>query len=111
MKVKARPSRIRAGDKVTFRIIVRARRAMAHDVRICARRPSGMALVSARRARIRNGRACWTISTLAAGTTKRFKLVARAHLAARGRPKARVVVAGTGIRTKRATATVKVSRP
>ena len=109
--VRARPHRIRAGDKVKFRIVVRAHRATAHDVRVCARRPSGMALISARRARIRNGRACWTISTLAAGTTTRFKLVARARLSARGRLKARVVVTGTGIRKSRATAAVKVTRP
>ena len=110
VNVRARPTRIRAGAKVKFRIVVRARRATAHNVRVCARRPSGLAWVSARRARIRNGRACWTISSLAAGKTRTFRLVARAHLAARGRLKTRVVVTGTGIRRTRAAATVRASR-
>ena len=96
--VRARTTRIRAGTKVKFRIVVRARRATAHNVRVCARLPSGMALVSARRARIRNGRACWTFSSLEAGGKRTFRLVARARRAARGRLKTRVVVTGTGIR-------------
>jgi uncharacterized repeat protein (TIGR01451 family) len=110
VKVKARPKKIRTGAKVKFRIVVRTRDATAHDIRVCARRPSGLALVSARRAQIHNRRACWTISSLAAGKTRTFKLVARARHAAKGRLETRVVVTGNGIRKARAAATVRAVR-
>jgi uncharacterized repeat protein (TIGR01451 family) len=109
-KIKARPRRVRAGEKVRFRIVVRARDATAHDVSVCARRPAGLALVSARRAELHKRRACWAISSLAAGKARTFKLVARARHGARGRLKTRVVVTGTGIRTTRVSAGVRSTR-
>jgi uncharacterized repeat protein (TIGR01451 family) len=71
---------VRAGQNVSFRIVVRAARtAGARRVRVCDRLPRQLSFVSAPGAVFRDGSACWTIKTLRAGRAAVFTV--RAHVA------------------------------
>jgi hypothetical protein len=61
----ARRARVRASGRVRYTIRVRDRgRGLARRVLVCDRLPGTMTLVSAHRARFRNGRVCWRIARL-----------------------------------------------
>jgi choice-of-anchor A domain-containing protein/uncharacterized repeat protein (TIGR01451 family) len=76
--------RVTAGTKVTYRLRIRnVGLPPARRVVVCDPVPTGLTIVKARGARIRNGRACWTIRRLS--REKTFKLTARANETARGR--------------------------
>ena len=76
--------RVTAGTKVTYRLRIRnVGLPPARRVVVCDPLPAGLQIVKARGARIRDGRACWTIRRL--GREKTFKLIARTNQTARGR--------------------------
>jgi uncharacterized repeat protein (TIGR01451 family)/fimbrial isopeptide formation D2 family protein len=79
------------------------------NVRVCDRLPRGLVFVKAAGARIRGARACWTLTYMAAGSTRTFRITARAE---RG-PHARTIrnvatLTGANVRSRRAAATVRV---
>jgi uncharacterized repeat protein (TIGR01451 family) len=76
--------RVTAGTKVTYRLRIRnVGLPAARRVVVCDPLPIGLTIVRARGARIRGGRACWTVRRLP--REKVFKLTARANETARGR--------------------------
>ena len=75
----AQKQRVRAGNVVSFRLRVRnTGEGTAQRVRVCDRMPVGLVLTSARGARIRNGRACFTVRTLGPQRSRTFTVRARA---------------------------------
>nr|WP_281381511.1 hypothetical protein [Conexibacter arvalis] len=75
----SRGSRFRAGDRIAYmlRVVNRSRRAV-RDVRVCDALPDGVAVVSAtRRARMVDGRHCWTFRSLRAGERRQLRIVVR----------------------------------
>jgi choice-of-anchor A domain-containing protein/uncharacterized repeat protein (TIGR01451 family) len=74
---------IKPGGKVTYRLRIRnVGLPSARRVRVCDPLPQGLRIVRARGAKIRDGRACWTISRLSRERT--FRLTARANRTASG---------------------------
>ena len=76
--------KVKPGAKVTYKLRIRnVGLPPARRVVVCDPVPIGLTIVKARGARIRDGRACWTIRRLS--REKTFKLIARANKTARGR--------------------------
>ena len=70
---------VRGGQRFTYRIVVRSRGpATAVDLRVCDKPPSELVLVGASGARVRNGRACWTVPRLDEGERRTFEVSVRA---------------------------------
>jgi choice-of-anchor A domain-containing protein/uncharacterized repeat protein (TIGR01451 family) len=85
MQLCKKPDRrhLRAGAKVTYRLRIRnVGLPPARRVRVCDPVPQGLRIVRARGAKVRNGRACWTIKRLSRERT--FHVTARANKTARG---------------------------
>ena len=79
LKQRAASAMVRPGGRVTFFLTVRNRGAhAAFGVRVCARPPRELAIVSAARARIRGRAVCWTIGRLAAHAGRTLSLRVRA---------------------------------
>ena len=75
--------RLEPGAKVTYRLRIRnVGLPSARRVRVCDPLPQGLRIVHARGAKVRNGRACWTISRLS--REKTFHLTARVNRTASG---------------------------
>jgi uncharacterized repeat protein (TIGR01451 family) len=112
LKVAKRASRtsVRAGTAFSYVIRVwNPSRGVARDVRVCDRLPSGVVLVKATpRARVTNGRHCWTVRTLGAGKSRRFLLRVRAIRGAAGRKVNTVVATSPNSRTARARRAIQV---
>jgi uncharacterized repeat protein (TIGR01451 family) len=105
---KASRSQVSPGGRIGYRIVVRnAGARSAHDLRVCDDLPGGLSYVNHPGAKLRDGQACWTITTLAARTSRSFKVTARAL----GGQPAQLVniarVAGTNIRSAVDTAAVR----
>ena len=82
----AQKQRVRAGNVVGFRLRVRnTGEGTARRVRVCDRLPTGLVLTSAKGARIRNGRACFTVRTLRPQRSRTFTVRARAVITERSR--------------------------
>jgi hypothetical protein len=82
----ARRARVRASGRVPYTIRLRDRgRGLARRVDVCDRLPVGMTLVSARGARLRNGRVCWRVGRLRPLASRVFTLTARATRGSSGR--------------------------
>jgi choice-of-anchor A domain-containing protein/uncharacterized repeat protein (TIGR01451 family) len=80
---KPNTRRLEPGEKVTYRLRIRnVGLPSARRVRVCDPLPQGLRIVRARGAKIRNGRACWTISRLS--REKTFHLTARVNRTASG---------------------------
>jgi len=75
---KPNTRQIKPGGKVTYRLRIRnVGLPTARRVTVCDPVPQGLRIVKARGAKIREGRACWTIRRLA--REKTFHLTARAN--------------------------------
>jgi uncharacterized repeat protein (TIGR01451 family)/fimbrial isopeptide formation D2 family protein len=85
---------VEAGETVRFRIRVRDSRSAASKVVVCDRLPGTMSFVAVKGAKFKQGDACWTIASLAPGSSRSFTVVAR-------------VDGGVGDRTLRNVATVE----
>ncbi len=75
-----RTSRLRAGSVVRWRLRVTnpSRKLTVRDVRVCDTLPAGARFVRASpKARLSDGRRCWTIRTLAPRATRTFTITAR----------------------------------
>lgn len=87
MRVRTLQRRVRAGQRVTYKLdVANPTDRAVRGVRVCDRLPSKLRYVRAsRRARMRLGQRCWTIPHIAAGRSKTITIHARAHNDARGR--------------------------
>jgi uncharacterized repeat protein (TIGR01451 family) len=105
---RASRSRVAPGGRVRYQIAVSNEGARtAHDVRVCDDLPAGLTYVSHAGARLRNGEACWTVSSLAPHTSRRFTVTARVLT---GQPRRLVNVArltGTNVKAARDSAGVQ----
>ena len=82
LRKRASRSTVRPGETVTFTMTATATGDVpAEDVEICDRLPSAFTPVSLGGGRVRNGRICWTVGTLAAGSSRTVRIVARASAA------------------------------
>jgi uncharacterized repeat protein (TIGR01451 family) len=101
---------VRAGRTVTYTIRVRNPSDVAvRDVRTCDSLPSGLAFVRATpRARLTDGRYCWTTKRLGAGTRKTYQLTARALNGASGSTVNRATATSPDANTRRAKRAVRV---
>jgi uncharacterized repeat protein (TIGR01451 family) len=105
---------VRAGGTLRYTIKVTNRgRVAVSSVRVCDRLPSGLAYVSSspRAGLVRGSRHCWTISRLAAGKSKTFKVTVRAGMGAFGRKVNTATASGRGVKTVRAKRAVTVTDP
>ena len=70
---------VAAGRTVRFRIVVTAAGELpVRNARVCDVMPGRLSVASASGARVRGQRACWTIRSLAVGSSRRFAVTARA---------------------------------
>jgi len=101
---------VRAAGAVDYRIVVRnTGDAGARDLRVCDRLGTGLALVAAKGARMRDGQACWTISRLARGRSRTFRVTARAaSVSSVRRATNRVRVTGANVAARVARARVQI---
>lgn len=80
IRKRASHATVRAGQRVTYALTVRADRQGTEDAvgeRICDSLPQHLSLVSRGGGRLREGRLCWTITRLAPGGTVVHRFVAR----------------------------------
>jgi uncharacterized repeat protein (TIGR01451 family) len=107
----ASTQRVRGGQRFSYRIAVRSRGpATAVDLRVCDRPPSALVLVGAPGARVRGGRACWTVRRLDEGKRRTFTLTVRATaLADAERVTNTVRVRGDNVRAVAAQEAVRVA--
>jgi uncharacterized repeat protein (TIGR01451 family) len=82
----------------------------AQDLRVCDRLPASLTYEQLGAARLRNGRACWTISSLAPGRSRTFRLSARAReVSSTTRATNVVTVTGSNVRARSARASVTIA--
>jgi large repetitive protein len=105
---RALRTHVHAGALVPFSIIVTAHHAAVANVKVCDRLPMGMVFVATHGARLRDGRACWTVKSLDAGQHKTFTLMARTELDSRGALHNHATAKATGAHSVTAQATVHV---
>jgi uncharacterized repeat protein (TIGR01451 family) len=101
---------LRAGQTATYTIKVRnpSKRAV-HNVRVCDDLPSGLVYASSTpRAKLSNGKYCWTAKTLAAGESKTYRLTVRALSGAAGRKVNRASVSSSSVNANTATGAIRV---
>jgi uncharacterized repeat protein (TIGR01451 family) len=116
VKVKLRITKVAdsttvsAGGRIHYTIrVTNPSRYSVDGVRVCDTLPSGLAYVSSSpKATLSKGRQCWTISHLAAHTSKSYRLTVRALSGANGNKTNRVSATGSGVSTARASRTVHV---
>jgi uncharacterized repeat protein (TIGR01451 family) len=105
---KASRSLVSPGGRIGYRIVVRNQGARtAHDLRVCDDLPAGLSYVNHPGAKLRNGQACWTIPTLAAHSTRRFTVTARALGGQPGRLVNVARLSGSNVKAARDTAGVR----
>jgi hypothetical protein len=81
----------------------------ASDISVCVRLPEALTIAKRGGARLRNGQACWQVDRIRANRTRRFRLRVRAlGVSEARRVTVTAVVRGSGIRTRRARATIIV---
>ncbi|MGX6450228.1 DUF11 domain-containing protein, partial [Patulibacter sp. S7RM1-6] len=103
---------VRAGRTVKYRLTTRNRGgAVATNVRVCDTLPAGTTLVSRGGGRLRGGKVCWTVKRLAPGKSVTRTLTLRIDRDARsGKVVNRATAAAKGVRTARASRSVRVER-
>lgn len=108
---RASRSVVRGGDKVTFTIRATMPKGVAGaNVRVCDRLPDGLTYVRAKGAAFRRGQACWTVAYMAPGSTRTFRIVARAERGTRTRSvRNRAVVTGANVVRRTASARVRIT--
>lgn len=96
LRKTATPKAVIAGGTITYRIRVSASKAAAHHVKVCDALPLGLSFKGAQpKAKLHNGKECWTIKTLRAGSSRTFTI------------RARTLKGTSGRKTNHATATAK----
>ena len=101
--------RLDPGEPTNVITEIRTNGRPATDVSVCVRLPDALTIAKRGGARLRNGQACWQIERVAANRSRRFRLRVRALGVGRARRVTlTAVVRGSGIRTRRARATVVV---
>ena len=101
--------RLGPGEPTNVITEIRTNGRPATDVSVCVRLPDALTIAKRGGARLRNGQACWQIERVAANRSRRFRLRVRALGVGRARRVTiTAVVRGSGIRTRRARATVVV---
>jgi uncharacterized repeat protein (TIGR01451 family) len=87
LKKTGSPRTVNAGGEVTYHLKATNPMIIAtHDVKVCDALPAGLAYVSSSpKAKLTDGRTCWTLKTLAAGKSKTITVVARALHGAGGK--------------------------
>jgi uncharacterized repeat protein (TIGR01451 family) len=105
----ASPTKIGAGGSVTYRIKVSASDATAKNLKVCDALPLGLTFMSASPATaLSNGRECWTIHSLAAGSSRTLILHAKAMISTHGVLVNHATATATGAKTARASAKLTV---
>ncbi len=110
LRKRASRREIRGGNRVTFTITAKMGRHAGSNVRICDRLPKGLTFVRATGARFSRGQACWTVPYMAAGSTKRFRIVARAERSDQPRSiRNTAVVRARNVARRTASTTIRVT--
>jgi uncharacterized repeat protein (TIGR01451 family) len=111
LKKTASPRTVTAGHEVTYHLAVTNPMNVAiRDVKVCDSLPAGLAYVSSNpKAKLTNGRTCWTLKTLAAGKSKTITVLARALRGASGSLTNHATATAKGMKSVRAHATVQVN--
>jgi len=72
-------TRLRGGQQVTYTIRITVSKADATNVVICDALPSGLTYVKLGSARLRSGKACWSLGAVPQGGSRTVRLIARAQ--------------------------------
>jgi uncharacterized repeat protein (TIGR01451 family) len=101
---------LRAGQTATYTIKVRnPSKRSVRNVRVCDDLPSGLVYAgSTPRAKLSNGKYCWTARTLAAGRSRTYRLTVRALSGAGGRKVNRASVSSSSVNADTATGAIRV---
>jgi uncharacterized repeat protein (TIGR01451 family)/fimbrial isopeptide formation D2 family protein len=101
---------VRGGGKVVFTMkATMGRGAAGENVRVCDRLPRGLVFVRAKGAAIRGTRACWNVGFLQAGSSRTFRITARAERSDTARRIRNVAtLTGRNVAKRSAAATVRV---
>jgi uncharacterized repeat protein (TIGR01451 family) len=107
---RAEPKRVRAGERVRFRLRIRnVGRGTARRVRVFDRLPSGLVFASVKGARVQGRRACFTMRVLRPRRSRTFVVTVRAMHSERARRICNVAArAAQRVRIRRARACVRV---
>jgi uncharacterized repeat protein (TIGR01451 family) len=98
-----------AGHGITYHIKVSASKAAAHNVKVCDALPLGLSFTgSAPKAKLSNGKECWTIKTLGAGKSRTITIHAKALKGTSGTKTNHATVTAKGAKRVKAKATVRV---
>jgi hypothetical protein len=90
------------------RVRLRSWTAPLREARVCVELPEALAYRGSRpHARLEHGRRCWTLSRLPAHATATRTLTVRFRKSSRRAATIRVVASGSGIRTARASRTIR----
>ncbi|MDA0139021.1 DUF11 domain-containing protein [Solirubrobacter deserti] len=111
-KVASRAS-VQAGSTLSYRIRVsNPSKGVARNVEVCDRLPSGLTFVSSSpRARRSGSQRCWTVTSLAAGKSRTFRVTVRAAKGASGRKVNRATVSSSDVKPATARRSVRVVNP
>lgn len=111
VKKSSRRAVVRGGE-VTFTMrVTNVGRTDALTVRVCDRLPGSMTVVKATGATFKNGAICWSISRLAPGASREYRLIAKVDLTAKPGRHVNVATArGSNTNRARATAVVRVRK-
>jgi uncharacterized repeat protein (TIGR01451 family) len=101
---------LRAGQTATYTIRVRnPSKRSVRNVRVCDDLPSGLVYASSTpRAKLSNGKYCWTAKTLAAGKSTTYRLTVRALSGAGGRKVNRASASSSSVNANTATGAIRV---
>jgi uncharacterized repeat protein (TIGR01451 family) len=103
-------TRLNAGETATYTIRVRnpSKRAL-RNVKVCDDLPSGLVFVKATpKAKLSKGKYCWTVTRLAAGKSRTFRMTVRALVGTSGRKVNTATATSPDARTRRAKRAVRV---
>jgi uncharacterized repeat protein (TIGR01451 family) len=111
LRKTASPGTVTAGHEVTYHLAVTNPMDIAiRDVKVCDSLPAGMTYVSSNpKAKLTDGRSCWTLKALAAGKSKTITVLARALRGASGNLTNHATATAKGMRAVTAHATVHVT--
>lgn len=78
LHARSNPARVRGGQRLDYAATIRnVGRATARQVKVCDRLPAHITYLSARHGALRSGAVCWTIATIAAGSSTRVAVLVR----------------------------------
>lgn len=110
--VKRGPARARAGERLTYVLLVtNTGTAAARNVRVADVLPAGLTVAQGSKGRIAGGTVRWTIPNLAPGATRRIVVPVRAAAGITGRRVNTATASADGVARVTATATTVFSAP